>query len=102
MIQISLTLENYTPLTTTCKSERAEIVKTFVDSINAERKANRWGYRIGEKWKKTYPATGRGIAMKLSHVKGNSNLRDFLSECRQARSFSEYFFGRLKVSNYKK
>ena len=42
------------------KSERAELVKFFVDAINQQ--------RIGTKYK---PVTGRHIAIKLSHIPKN-------------------------------
>ena len=98
---MSLLVKDYAPQQTTCRSERAEIIKSFVDSINAEREANKWRYKAGDKWKKLYPVTGKGIAMKCSHIKDLGELRYFNSECRQARSYGEYFYGRLKVSNYK-
>ncbi len=95
MLQIALSLKNYAPEKTTCKSERAELIKQFVDAINLERADCKWRYKVGEKWKKLKPVTGRGIAIRCSHV-DMYDLRYFYSECKQARSFSEYFFGRLK------
>lgn len=71
-------------------SERQDILRQFQEEINKE--------RIGTKYK---PMTGRGIAMKLAHVKDKHTLYYFLSECKDYKnrngSFSKYFFGRLKV-----
>lgn len=73
------------------KSERATIVQDFVDEINSERKATGWPRMV----------TGRGIAMKCSHLKNNFELYSFLSECRDYQkrngSFGKYFFGALKI-----
>lgn len=72
------------------KSERASIVRQFVEEINAERVGTKWGQ-----------VTGKGIAMKLSHIKTNFDLYYFLSECRSYKrrkgAFSKFFFGSLKV-----
>jgi len=70
-------------------NERQSIVKEFVDEINKE--------RDGTKYK---PVTGRGIAMKLSILKSNEELYQFLSECRDYKnrqgSFGKRFFGGYK------
>lgn len=75
---------------TRIKSERADIVSQFLLEINKE--------RIGTKYKLM---TGRGVAMKLSHLKDNGTLYYFLSECKDYKnrngSFSKYFFGALKA-----
>ena len=75
---------------TRIKSERADIVYQFTEAINNE--------RYGTKYK---PITGRGVAMKLSHLKDNATLYYFLSQCKDYKnrhgSFSKYFFGALKI-----
>lgn len=75
---------------TRIKSERADIIRQFVEEINAE--------RVGTKYK---PVSGRAIAMKLSHLKDNGTLYYFLSQCKDYKnrngSFSKYFWGALKV-----
>lgn len=72
------------------KSERAEIISQFVDEINKEREGTKW-----------QPVTGKGIAMKVSHIKEKSDLYYFLSVCKDYKnrggSFSKCFFGSLKV-----
>lgn len=75
---------------TQIRSERAYIVSQFLEEINKE--------RLGTKYK---PMTGRGVAMKISHLKDNGILYYFLSECKDYKnrngSFSKYFFGALKI-----
>jgi len=72
------------------KSERADILSQYLEHINKE--------RLHTKWK---PLTGRGVAMKLSHIKDNQTLYYFLSQCKDYKnrhgSFSKCFFGALKV-----
>ncbi len=72
------------------RSERAWIISQFLEEINRE--------RIGTKYK---PMTGRGVAIKLGHLKDNHTLYYFLSECRDYKNrggaFSKRFFGSLKV-----
>ncbi len=72
------------------RSERAFIISQFLEEINKE--------RIGTRFK---PMTGRGVAIKLGHLKDNYTLYYFLSTCRDAKnrrgSFSKCFFGSLKV-----
>lgn len=71
------------------KSERADIIRQFLEEINKE--------RIGTKYKQL---TGRAVAIKLGHLKDNGTLYYFLSECKDYKnrngSFSKYFFGALK------
>lgn len=71
-------------------SERQSILAQFLEEINKE--------RVATKWK---PMTGKGVAMKLSHLKDNNTLYYFLSQCKDYKhrngSFSKYFFGALKV-----
>lgn len=75
----------------TPKSERAEIVQSFVDEINNERRVDNYPRMV----------TGRGVAMKLSHLKNNFELYSFLSSCRDYKNrggkFGRMFFGALKV-----
>lgn len=68
-------------------SQRADLIQQFVDQINKD--------RIGTKFK---PVTGKGIAMKLSHVKDIGDLYYFYSVCKQYKGgFSKCFFGSLKI-----
>ena len=71
-------------------NERQFIISQFVEEINKE--------RDGIKWKKV---TGKGIAMKLSHLKDNGTLYFFLSQCKDYKnrsgSFGKYFFGALRI-----
>jgi len=70
-------------------TERHSIISEFVKEINSERK--------GTKYK---PLSGRYVAIILSPIKTNFDLRVFLSECRDYKnrnnSFSKRFFGKLK------
>lgn len=72
------------------RSERAFVISQFVEEINKERLATKW-----------QPMTGKGVAMKLSHLKDNGTLYFFLSQCKDYKnrhgSFSKYFFGALKA-----
>lgn len=74
-------------------NERQEIISQFVDEINKE--------RINTKFK---PVTGRGIAMKLSILKTNFELRQFYSECLDYKnrngSFGRRFFGGFKEQKF--
>ena len=96
MQQIALSLENYQPQKVSFRSERDEIVFNITERINSDREANHWRYKANGKWKKTYPVTLKGIAMKVRHV-STEDLRVFHAECKQARCYSEWFFGRLKM-----
>lgn len=73
-------------------NERQFILSQFLEEINKE--------RLGTKYK---PMTGKGVAMKLAHLKDNYTLYYFLSSCRDYQkrkgSFSRYFFGALKVKD---
>ena len=72
------------------KSERAELIRSFLEEINNERK--------GTQYK---PLTAKAVACKLGHVKELETLYYFLSQCKDYKkrngSFSKYFFGVLKV-----
>lgn len=74
-------------------NERQEIISQFVDEINKE--------RIGTKYK---PVTGRAIAIKLSILKTNQELYQFLSECRDYKNrqgfFGKRFFGGFKEHKF--
>lgn len=71
-------------------SERACVIKEFVEEINRE--------RVGTKFN---PITGRVVAIKLGHIKDIQHLYRFLSQARdyknRQKSFSKYFFGALKT-----
>jgi len=84
------TLKDFKLPEKTIRSERAEIIKSFVDEINLERKDTKWK-----------PVTGKGIAMKLSHLKNNFELYSFFSTCKDYKNrgghFGKCFFGSLKI-----
>ncbi len=71
------------------RSERAEIIKQFVDELNAE--------RDGKKYRKLTPYV---VAFQLSHIKNKNDLYYFLAQCRDRKrtngSFSKYFWWALR------
>ena len=73
------------------RSERAEIIQSFVDAINDERRADNYPKMV----------TGRAIAMKVGHLKNNFELYSFLSTCRDYKNrggkFGKCFFGSLRI-----
>ena len=75
--------------TTAIRSERAYVISEFVTEINIE--------RTGTKYQPILP---RVVAIKVSHIKGLSDLRDFYKQCWRYKlekgSFSKCFFGALK------
>lgn len=74
----------------TVKSERAAAIKQFVD----EGVICVWD----RKEKKYVPASTSFIAFKLSHIKEVSDLNYFYSQCKNARSFSKFFWYALKTN----
>jgi len=64
-------------------SERASIVEMFVKEFNA-------------KTIKKYQLTPTRMAMKLAHIKGEKDLYEFLSSCRNANNFGKYFNWAIK------
>ena len=86
----SILSELETSQKTRITNERQFILSKFVDEINKE--------RLDTKYK---PITGRAVAMKVSHLKDNSTLYYFYSQCLDYKnrrgSFSKYFFGSIKV-----
>lgn len=81
--------QNYTlKKPTTQLNQRQDLIKMFVDKINAQRE--------GTKYK---PVTGKGIAMKLAHVK-TQELYWFYRQCEENQGktgFSGAFYAKLKV-----
>lgn len=67
------------------RSERAELIKQFVEGVNA--------YRDGKKYKKLTPYY---IALRLGHIKKKSDLYFFLSKCKHSDNFAKTFFYELK------
>lgn len=67
------------------RSERTEIIKQFVEGVNA--------CRDGKKWKKLTPYY---IAMRLGHIKKKADLYFFLAKCKQSNHFAKTFFYELK------
>lgn len=66
-------------------SERAELIKQFHESINAERK--------GTKWK---PLSAGYIAVRLAGIP-TADLYFLLKSCEQGDSFGKVFFGSIKA-----
>ncbi len=75
------------------KSERAEIVKKFVDKLNADR------VRDG---RKPLPASFYAIKMAQSGLKSNFDLYWFYGYCNDARNFSSTWWWALNPKNTKK
>ena len=67
-------------------SQRATIIEDITKEINKERE--------GTKWK---PLTGRGVAMKVAHLKDTQDIYFLYSKCKKAKSFGACFFGELRV-----
>ena len=75
------------------KSERAELIRQFMEELNAE--------RDGKKYKKL---SAGAVANILGHIKKKSDLYYFLSVCRDNKKrtgiFSKYFWWSLKPQSY--
>jgi len=67
-----------------CNSERAEVIKTFLNRLNTE--------RLGTKYKKL---TAKFIAVKLGHL-SLQDMHYLMKICERGDSFSKVFFGSLK------
>lgn len=91
------------------KSERAELIGMFVTEINRERPCY-YKDKNGKK-KKLDLITPRAVAIKLSILKTNQELREFFSECKDYHNrgqqtgnfhntFSRRFFGGFKAQNW--
>jgi hypothetical protein len=80
-------------------NERQNILSMFVEEINKERPCT---YLKNGKKVKLGLITGKGVAMKCSHIKDNSTLYYFYSQCLDYKnrkgSFSKCFFGGLKTN----
>lgn len=77
--------------------QRALIIEQFCDELD-KGVGNSYLDPKTKKWKKQKPVNRQHIAIKLSHVKPNQALWDFLSQCRQSKSgFAKCFYGALKV-----
>jgi len=94
MVKLSEQLKDLNLTVKSVTSERAEIVKMFVDEINKERE--------GTKWK---PVTGRSVAIQLSCLKTNFELYNWLSQCRDYKnrngSFGKIYYGALDLKKKK-
>lgn len=77
--------------------QRALIVEQFCDELD-KKVGEKYLSPITKKWKTQQKVNRAWIAVKLSHLKGNQELFDFLSQCRQSRSgFAKCFYGALKI-----
>jgi len=72
------------------KSERASLIKEFVEAINDEREGTKY-----------LPMSAKAIACKVGHIKELEDLRFLLSISKDSKrrtgSFGKCFFGSLKV-----
>lgn len=68
---------------TIVKSERAELVKSFLDRLNLERG-------------KFKPLTAKVVAVKLGKFKDNRSLYAFYKKCENAKSFGAIFWWSMK------
>lgn len=68
------------------KKLRQQFIDEAVARINME--------RVGTNYK---PITARAVAMKLAHIKDDTDLHYFQKRCQQGKSYSKVFFGALKV-----
>lgn len=74
-------------------SERASIIKEFVDRINLGRPCT---YEVNGKKKTLQKLSPRAIAVRVGYLKKNSDLYFLLSLCKQSTNFSKTFFFHTK------
>lgn len=74
-------------------SERASIIKDFVDRINLGRPCV---YEVNGKVKTLQKVTPRAIAVRVGYLKKNSDLYYLLSLCKQSNNFTKTFFFHTK------
>lgn len=83
-------------------NKRSLIIGQIVSEINKERPCT---YIKNGKKVKLGLITGRGVAMKVGHIKNEFDLVYILSICRDSKnrsgSFSQTFFGSLKAVDKK-
>lgn len=71
-------------------SERADIIKIFVDKINAGRPCK---YKDAQgKIRELKPLTARAIACRVGYLKTNADLYYLDSVCRASKNYSQLFF----------
>ncbi len=72
------------------RSERASIIKLFLERLNLE--------RIGSTYK---PLTGGFVSMMMPKVKfkTNGDLYTFFCQCKDAKNFSKYWWWSLKLKD---
>jgi hypothetical protein len=86
MNNLNIDISKYKVEKSTITNQRQEMIKRFLDKINADRK--------GTKFKQM---TARGVAMKLAYVK-TSELYNFFKTCENYKGeFSKCFFGALRI-----
>lgn len=81
------------PVRDTVNSERASIIKEFVDTINLGRPCT---YEVNGKKKTLQKVTPRAIAVRVGYLKKNSDLYFLLSICKQSKNFTKTFFFHTK------
>jgi len=73
----------------TITNQRQEIVKMFLDRLNAA--------RAGTKYK---PLTARTVALRMQWWKTNQALREFYGYCNEAKNFSSTWWYKTNPKNY--
>lgn len=73
----------------TITNQRQEIVKMFLDRLNAARAGTRYP-----------PLKARTVAIRLQWWKDNQSLREFYGYCNEAKNFSSTFFWKTNPKNY--
>lgn len=89
MLEIKSVLDKFNDIKAP-QSERATIVKQFVDRLSAERNAKPFYIKDGKRVS-LKPISARTVAIRISYVK-TSDLYYIYSICKDARSFSEMFW----------
>lgn len=85
MQQITFSLPSFKD--NTCNSERATLLKDFIDVLNSERVSS--GFK---------PLSKKFYAVKMSHL-SVSDMYAFYSECKHAKSFSKFWWWALKPNH---
>lgn len=86
-------MPSYEVKKSTVNSERASIIKEFVDTINITRPCT---YLVDGKKKTLQKVTARAIAVRVGYLKKNSDLYFLLSLCKQSNNFTKSFFFHTK------
>jgi hypothetical protein len=80
-------------------SERADLIKSFVDGINRTRPLT---YEKDGKSITVGKISAKAVAVKVGHIKSLADLYYLKSICDKAHDYSKCFFGSLKVQRVDK